>query len=213
MKVEIRIYKQYDTDLVALADNGYPVCEMMRAALVGYANGDPVMFKLDEHLFFDMNRKKNVRLRLNISSSDKKTIDLLKHIKHGYRNTFCKMVLRDALSRQNLSCFYSDEETMSLQLQNAGVVSRREISSQALRLKRYVLPSADDYSVKEYTAPSSEHFSTLSAASSPPVYSTPVTTSRSVVEEKQSYTSPDTEINEVHNKKSPKDILAAFDAL
>ncbi len=135
MKVEIRIYKRYDTDLVALVDNGYPVGEMMRAAVTGYANGQPVYFQLDEVLFFDMNRKNNVRLRFDVPKTDAKTIHLLQNIKHGYRNSFCKMVLRDALSHQNLGCYFADENMLPLQekhtltdVQNKTVVSFKRVN-------------------------------------------------------------------------------------
>lgn len=119
MKVEIRIYKQYDTDLVALVDNGYPVSRMMKDAIISYANGTPLLFELDEHLYFDMNRKTNARLRFDIPEKEKKATYLLKNIKHRYRNSFCKMVLRNCLSQQNLAGYFADPNLLVLQEQNA----------------------------------------------------------------------------------------------
>lgn len=118
MVVEIRLYKQFDTDLVALADAGYSVSSMIKAAVKGYANGYPVHFYIDEIIPFDMNDKKTVHTRFTIPESDKKTCYLLRNIKHGYRNTFCKAVLRNSLIQQNLTGFFAGESLFHLQTLN-----------------------------------------------------------------------------------------------
>lgn len=116
MMIEIRVYKLYDTDLVALVDNGYPVPKMMRDALISYANGESLLYYMDEHLYFDMNRKANARLRFEIPDSEEKAIHLIKNIKHGYRNSFCKMLLRNCLTQQNLAGYFADKDLLNLQI-------------------------------------------------------------------------------------------------
>lgn len=114
MVIEIRLYKRYDTDLIALHDAGYCISDLMGKAISGYANGTPVHYLISEAIDFDMNGKQSFRTRFTISNSDTKAIHMLKNIKHGYRNSFCKMVLRDALIFQNLSAYFSDASLLDL---------------------------------------------------------------------------------------------------
>ncbi len=118
MLVEIRVYKQWDTDLVSLCDAGYSVSVMMRDAVVAYANGTPLHFFIDEPVDFDLNGKHNVHFRFSVPDSDVKTTYLLRNIKHGYRNTFCKAVLRNALIQQSLSGFFADPSLSQLHAAN-----------------------------------------------------------------------------------------------
>ena len=118
MVVEIRIYKRFDTDLISLCASGYSVSTMIRDAVIAYANGSPVHYYIDEPVTFDMNDTKNVHTRFIVPDSDVKTCYMLKNIKHGYRNTFCKMILRNALVQQNLSGFFADEALSMLQNEN-----------------------------------------------------------------------------------------------
>ena len=118
MNVEIRLYKRFDMDLVSLYDSGYSVALMIRDAVLGYANGTPVYFFIDEPVQFDLNDKKNVHMRVTIPDSEQKAVYVLKNIKHGYRNTFCKILLRNALVQQNLSGFFADTALSQLQIAN-----------------------------------------------------------------------------------------------
>lgn len=119
MNIEIRIYKRYDTDLLALHDAGYSVNRMMAEALSSYANGMPCYFFLDSLVPFDLNDKNSVRLRLAIKNEDYNTINLIKNIKHGYRSNFCKQILRNALVQQNLICYIADPNFFVLQDANS----------------------------------------------------------------------------------------------
>lgn len=119
MNIEVRVYKRYDTDILALHDAGYSITKMMTDAVIAYANGRPCHFFVDEILPFDMNDKKNVRLRLKINNNDYNTIRLLKDIKHGYKSNFCKQVLRNAMIQQNLTCYFSDMSFLPLHEANA----------------------------------------------------------------------------------------------
>lgn len=128
LNVEIRIYKRYDTDLLALHFAGYSVTKMMTDALVAYANSRPYHLFLDEICALDLNDKKNLRLRLIVGDNDYNTISLIRSIKHGYRSNFCKQVLRNALIQQNVLCYMADEAKYRLHDINAGQINTAAIT-------------------------------------------------------------------------------------
>lgn len=115
MRIEIRVYKTFDTDLIALIDSGYPVADMMRSAIISYANGAPLFYYIDEYNHFDLNGKRNAHLAVIIPKEETKALYLLSHIKHRYRNTFCKTLLRNSLILQNMTCFFADPALAQLQ--------------------------------------------------------------------------------------------------
>ena len=109
MKVEIRLYKIYDADLIALGMAGYSLSNMMRDAIIAFANGMPLHYYIDRQMDTDFNNMKSVHTRFVIPDKEEKAIYMIKNIKHRCRNMFCKAVLRDALIQQNLSVFFSTE--------------------------------------------------------------------------------------------------------
>lgn len=78
---EVRIYKKFDIDLIALCAAGFPVTEMIRTAVTAFANGESVKFDIGPAQFFDLNDKHSVRMRISIT--DKNAIRVLKNIKHN----------------------------------------------------------------------------------------------------------------------------------
>lgn len=122
MNIEVRIYKRFDTDLLALHDAGYSISKMMAEALCSYANGLPCHFFVDEIIPFDLNDKKTVQVRLKIKDSDFNTVNLMHHIKHGYRSNVCKQILRNALVQQNIVCYLSDDSFFYLHERNAATL-------------------------------------------------------------------------------------------
>ncbi len=129
MKVEIRLYKQHDADLIALAANGYQIASMMRDAICGYANGNPVHFYIDEPINADFNVLKTFRTRFNIPQNEEKALYLLQGIKHGFRNAFCKVILRDALIQQDMTAFFSNDAFQVLCQMNGYAAQFRNINS------------------------------------------------------------------------------------
>lgn len=115
MVVETRIYKQFDADLLALHSAGYPVREMMRDSIIAYAAGTPLNYFIDEVIPFDFDDKKTAHMRFSIPDSNEKACYLLKSIRKGYRNCFCKAVLRNALMQINLPAFFNDAALLQLQ--------------------------------------------------------------------------------------------------
>ena len=115
MVVEIRLYKKNDMDLVALADAGYSIPAMLQEAVIAYANGIPLHFLIDEITPFDKNGKQTIHTRFRIPDSEQNAVFLMKNIKSGCRNSFCKILLRNALIQQNLSGFFARNELLQLQ--------------------------------------------------------------------------------------------------
>lgn len=153
MNVEVRIYKRYDTDLLALHDAGYAITKMMTEAVCSYANGRPCNFFIDEFVPFDMNDKTSIRIRLSINDSDAATISLIRNIKHGYRSNFCKQVLRNALVQQNLVCYFSDMSMLPVHnrnasLQNLSAHSNLKPCSQYRRMKQTLNIAGKNIEVK-----------------------------------------------------------------
>lgn len=108
MVIEIRIYKRFDADLLALCDAGYPITTMLQNALMSYANGTPLFYQIDEIVPFEFGDKKSVHTRFTIPESEVQTCNMLRHIKSRMRNSFCKDVLRNALVQQNLTIYFTD---------------------------------------------------------------------------------------------------------
>ena len=107
---DIRLYKRFDADLIALHAHGYPVGALTKAALVAYAANRKVKFRIEEAFSFDIGDAKTFRIRLLIK--DKATIRLLQSVKRGYRNAFCKALLRETLLYQNLGVFFSSSSSV-----------------------------------------------------------------------------------------------------
>ena len=122
MTIEIRIYKQFDTDLLALCDAGYPIRKMLKQAVTSYANGVPCHFYIDDLIPFNPENRQTIHARFDVPESDGNTIYMLKHIHRRYRNTFCKIVLRNAIIQQNVSAFFTDPALY--QLQNVNIQSK-----------------------------------------------------------------------------------------
>lgn len=118
MNVEIRLYKRFDADLISLYEAGYSVTMMMKEAVIGFANGSPIHFYVDEITDFQMGVDSTFRSRFSIPDSDVKTVYMLKHLKPRCRNAFCKAVLRNSLVQQNLTCFFTDASLYQLQGEN-----------------------------------------------------------------------------------------------
>lgn len=115
MIVEIRLYKSHDTDLVALCNAGYCISNMLKEAIIAYANGTPMHFIVDEFIPFEVSGTKSVRTRFTMPDSEVKACYILRNIKKGYRNSFCKAILRNALVQQNLNCYFTDPNLVQLQ--------------------------------------------------------------------------------------------------
>lgn len=103
MLVEVRIYRRHDADLIMLKSYGVNISKMMRLALENYVAGQRIKFRLPDSHACDISNCSMLRYRLNIQNPE--VIKLLKSIKHGYRNQFCKALLRDMLDCGSLGVY------------------------------------------------------------------------------------------------------------
>lgn len=110
MYLEIRYYKRFDPDLIALIQNGVDLTSQLPAIIKAYAHGETYHFYVPSSFCktVDLNEQKQIHNRVTIT--DEKSIQLLSKVREGYRNTFCKILLREALLHQNLSAFFLDQE-------------------------------------------------------------------------------------------------------
>lgn len=104
--VEIRLYRRHDLDLIMLRAYGLSVTKLMRLALLNYVDGERIKFKLPDSRSYNISEVTCARYRLTVS--DTRIINLLENIKSGYRNQFCKQLLRDALDTAPLGAYLSD---------------------------------------------------------------------------------------------------------
>lgn len=120
MLVEIRIYRRHDADIMMLKSYGVNISKLMKAVLENYVIGKRVKYQLPGSQVCDISQCTMLRYRLNIKNPD--VISLLKNIKKGYRNQFCKALVRDSLEAEPLGVFFEDKDYIddeSKRLQNA----------------------------------------------------------------------------------------------
>lgn len=108
MRLQIRYYKRFDTDLLALFEAGYPLNKYFKNALYAYAHGEEYHLYVRDCKPHDLNGPQFIHTIINVT--DKESIELMRNIKHGYRNAFCKMLLREALVYQYLGAYFADDE-------------------------------------------------------------------------------------------------------
>ena len=106
LELDLRFYKRYDVELIALHKAGVPLGDYVRQALIAYTTGKPFHIYIPFALDHDFNDRQ--LLHTSVKIEDTASEHLLRQIKHGYRNSFCKLLLRDALIYQNLAVFHSD---------------------------------------------------------------------------------------------------------
>lgn len=106
MRLEVRFYKRFDPDLLALAELGVNLLEILRKALYAYARGERYQALVPVCKPHDLSGRQGMHSGTNIT--DEASIKLLQQIKVSYRNSFCKILIRDALVAQSLCVFMSN---------------------------------------------------------------------------------------------------------
>jgi hypothetical protein len=107
MRQSLRLYKQHDTDLIALQVMGVSISKLAKRVVESYANGVRVKMALPECGPVDISDLQIARS--DFITKDKKTICLLQSIKKGKRPQFIKTLIRSSLLTQSLSVFFTDE--------------------------------------------------------------------------------------------------------
>lgn len=106
MRIEIRIYKRHDLDLMHIHDLNISLAALFKHSLTNYAHGKEVRYFLPYIENYSPTDKKSFHLRFNIT--DPETLMFLNNIKPMQRNSFCKTLLRNSLIRQDMSAFLKD---------------------------------------------------------------------------------------------------------
>lgn len=108
MVIEVRYYKRFDLDLLALIDSGIKLSAYLPMVLQGYAKGEPVKLLVPFCEAHDVDKMQLVHTGIKITDSE--SIELLKKVRRGYRNSFCKILLRDALVFQSLGIYFTNQD-------------------------------------------------------------------------------------------------------
>lgn len=108
MRQSLRLYKNHDTDLIALQTMGVSISKLAKQALESYANGRHIKMSLPDCRLLDI--PENRFGRSDFVTKDKKAIRLLQSIKRGKRTQFIKTLIRSCLLTQSLSVFFTKNE-------------------------------------------------------------------------------------------------------
>ena len=109
MKVELKLYKTFDADLISLNSNGISISALIKTALYSYARGEITRFYVPECKPFELDgRKRFIHIATNID--DPVSIDFLKHqLKPRQRAAFLRTLLRECLVTQQLGAFLKND--------------------------------------------------------------------------------------------------------
>lgn len=149
--INMRLYRRFDADLIALNEMGIYVNVLAEILLVLYARGKHVRILPDKCEPFDINEKKCIHLSVNVRPE---AVDLVRQIKRGYRNQFCKSLVRDALLLDPLWPFltkqmYLDEENRRIQEHAEDAI----VLTPLMRKKDYRMMLLGDTSKKKEESP------------------------------------------------------------
>ena len=120
MKVELRLYKTFDADLIALNSNGISVASLMDKALRFYVKGVMLNFYVPECRPYDLDGKRR-SIHLAIDVMDEDCVAFLKEeLKPRQRAAFLKTLVRGCLMYPNLGVYLRhsamiDEENKRIQ--------------------------------------------------------------------------------------------------
>ena len=145
--VELRIYKRYDQDLMALKQRGANIPTLVRSCLYAFARGKRVYYKVPDDVLIDANDRYNFHLRIEVE--DPESIRLLKSVKEMHRNAFCKAILREAFVFQNLGVYLTDESYCKMRNDSANDIPAEVITLKESGQKALSAPKKDVSEYKE----------------------------------------------------------------
>lgn len=112
MRVELKLYKNYDADLISLNANGISVTTLMKKALEYYVRGQQITFVVPNAIPFILKEKKRT-YHLLFEIKDKPSVDFLKReIKEGWRTAFFKTLVRSCLLTPQIAVFLRNDTTI-----------------------------------------------------------------------------------------------------
>lgn len=124
MYVELRMYKRHDADLIMLKGQGVSIHKLLLAALDNYVQGVRIKYRIPKPESMDPNHVQTIRYHVNVRNPEAEK--LLKSIRRGYRNQFCKMLLRDALEAEPMAIFMAKNmhvENETQRLETSSMIS------------------------------------------------------------------------------------------
>ena len=105
--INLRLYRRFDADLIALNEH-IPVNVVIEALLDAYAKGKRMRIIPEKCLPFNIGNRKGIHLTVTVRSEE--ASKLMAQIRPGFRNQFCKSILRDALVTDPLWVYFSDDQ-------------------------------------------------------------------------------------------------------
>jgi hypothetical protein len=105
--INLRLYRRFDADLIALNEH-IPVNVVIEALLDAYAKGKRMRIIPEKCIPFNIGNRKGIHLTVTVRSEE--SSKLMAQIRPGFRNQFCKSILRDALVTDPLWVYFSDNE-------------------------------------------------------------------------------------------------------
>ena len=152
MVIEVRYYKRFDLDLLSLIDSGINLSAYLPMVLQGYAKGEPVKLLVPFCEAHDVDKMQLVHTGIKIT--DAQSIELLKKVRRGYRNSFCKMLLRDALVHQSLGIYFTNQNLIKKENNRINLTDTTNIPNLIIcrpekRTKSYAATILGDNAVKK----------------------------------------------------------------
>lgn len=112
MRVELKLYKNYDADLISLNANGISVTMLMKKALEYHVRGQQITFVVPNAIPFTLKEKKRT-YHLLFEIKDKPSVDFLRReIKEGWRTAFFKTLVRSCLLTPQIAVFLKNDTTI-----------------------------------------------------------------------------------------------------
>ena len=108
MDIFVRLYKNYDIDLISLSEAGYDLSRMLYISLLSFASGSPCKIMVNRDIDMGIDETKNIRIRCRIHKDCENIKDLISDIKPRQRSAFCKALLRNTLMCSNLRLFLNN---------------------------------------------------------------------------------------------------------
>lgn len=147
-KVEFRLYKRFDCDLIALHDCGIQIGKLAGEILEAYARGERPRYIVSGCRYYAAENKNNIHLSIKLKSDESRA--LIRSVRKGYRNQFVKTLVRNALIEEPLWPFYyssdkADEENRRLKAEVEKTASDESVcvlqpSHEKKKRKRAVKP-------------------------------------------------------------------------
>ena len=164
MKVTIRLHRQHDMDLFSIYRNkSYHIGREMKKCLIAYAKMEPYCppeFNMDDATTGYVPTSCIIHIDLNPNKPDEAVaIDLLKHIKYGYRCSFIKALFRSALPYLPLLAYSDDSGFITKRLNTVSDINRMQIQAvinQIASAPQVVIQSNVSNQSAEVIAPSVE---------------------------------------------------------